>query len=357
MKKIGDILKTERERRGLSLHEIGMSLKINPKILKAIEDGEAAQLPAKTFLRGFVRSYAQYLRLDVDQILKIFQEDIGSTRPEEVKTSQASPAAISSEKNSAGTATAVPTRPERSRAAEDASIQSLSSGNRTYTIVGAIVLLMLIVFVVKMIEKYQKESEVGKLENTTPIEKISTTLLLQTSTLLPRDNQGLMSSSSTSSTTILPGVGAVPSSTMTAVTSTTFAPPTTVFVRPTTTTTYVRPTTTTLYVKPTTTTLEVKTTTTLAAKVVTSSSATTSTTIPKKTTEVIVEALSKVQIRYSFDDDTWQDLELAPEEIHTFKSTSEVHLEVNDGGAISVIVNGRDRGVPGSIGKSIKLKY
>ncbi len=59
MSKLGQFLKTEREKKGLSLHEIGMSLKINPKILKAIEDNDEPNLPAKTFLRGLIKSYAQ----------------------------------------------------------------------------------------------------------------------------------------------------------------------------------------------------------------------------------------------------------------------------------------------------------
>src|SRR5690606_1331875 len=88
MTKLGDLLKSEREKRNLSLHEIGMSLKINPKILKAIEDGDQAGLPAKTFLRGFVKSYAQYLRLDVNQALQMFQEEYGTTRIEEPTPSQ-----------------------------------------------------------------------------------------------------------------------------------------------------------------------------------------------------------------------------------------------------------------------------
>ena len=64
MKKTGELLKKVREDKGLSLHEIGLSLKINAKILKQIEDGEKDNLPAKTFLRGFVQSYANYLKLD-----------------------------------------------------------------------------------------------------------------------------------------------------------------------------------------------------------------------------------------------------------------------------------------------------
>ncbi len=47
MKKTGELLKTAREEKGLSLHEIGLSLKISSKVLKAIEEGDETQLPAR----------------------------------------------------------------------------------------------------------------------------------------------------------------------------------------------------------------------------------------------------------------------------------------------------------------------
>src|SRR3954468_17398638 len=88
MKRTGEILRKEREARGLSLHEIGLSLKINSKILKAIEDGDTTQLPAKTFLRGFVQSYAAYLKLNVEEVLRVFAEEMGSTRPQPIMTAK-----------------------------------------------------------------------------------------------------------------------------------------------------------------------------------------------------------------------------------------------------------------------------
>jgi len=98
MKKVGELLKSERERRGLSLHEIGMSLKINPKILQSIEEGNTAGLPAKTFLRGFIRSYAQYLRMDVEQVLNLLNQESGPVKSEEPQAPGATQAEISTPK-------------------------------------------------------------------------------------------------------------------------------------------------------------------------------------------------------------------------------------------------------------------
>src|SRR5581483_5797725 len=81
MKRTGSLLKEKREAAKLSLSEVALATKINPKILTAIEEGDETRLPAKTFLRGFVRSYAQYLRMDVDEVLRIYQEEVGASAP------------------------------------------------------------------------------------------------------------------------------------------------------------------------------------------------------------------------------------------------------------------------------------
>ena len=81
MKKTGEILKTRREERKLSLEQIHRALKINLKILKAIESGDLESLPSRSFLRGFVQSYARFLNLEVSQVLEVYQSEMGSARP------------------------------------------------------------------------------------------------------------------------------------------------------------------------------------------------------------------------------------------------------------------------------------
>lgn len=81
MKITGELLKTERVTQGLSVQTVAQALKLNQKMVIALEAGDASQLPAKTFIRGFVKSYAQYLKLDPDAVLRQFQEEMGSTSP------------------------------------------------------------------------------------------------------------------------------------------------------------------------------------------------------------------------------------------------------------------------------------
>jgi cytoskeleton protein RodZ len=64
---IGDILRAERERRGVTLEALAKTLKINQAHLAAIEAGRIRELPGKTYAIGFIRSYAKHFGLDPDE--------------------------------------------------------------------------------------------------------------------------------------------------------------------------------------------------------------------------------------------------------------------------------------------------
>jgi len=65
----GEELRREREIRGISLKEIADATKISKRFLDAIERNDHRTLPAPVFTRGFVREYARYLGLSVDEIV------------------------------------------------------------------------------------------------------------------------------------------------------------------------------------------------------------------------------------------------------------------------------------------------
>lgn len=81
MKITGEMLKSERINQKLSVQDVAASLKLSVKIISSIEAGNIEVLPAKTFVRGFVKSYAQLLKLDSDLVLRQFQEEMGTTNP------------------------------------------------------------------------------------------------------------------------------------------------------------------------------------------------------------------------------------------------------------------------------------
>jgi cytoskeleton protein RodZ len=64
MFEIGSSLREARMRQGLDFPQIEAATKIRGKYLRALEEEHFAQLPAQTYVKGFLRTYAEYLGLD-----------------------------------------------------------------------------------------------------------------------------------------------------------------------------------------------------------------------------------------------------------------------------------------------------
>ena len=64
MFEIGNSLREARLRHGLDFAEAELATKIRGKYLRALEQEQFDQLPGQTYVRGFLRSYAEYLGLD-----------------------------------------------------------------------------------------------------------------------------------------------------------------------------------------------------------------------------------------------------------------------------------------------------
>ena len=77
MEPLGEFLKQAREKKGLSLEQIASQTRIQENHLHALESEDFANLPAKVFAKGFVRSYAKALGLDEEEALQCFLETSG----------------------------------------------------------------------------------------------------------------------------------------------------------------------------------------------------------------------------------------------------------------------------------------
>ena len=54
---------------GMTVEDVANQLKFSPRLIEALEAGEFAKLPGRTFARGMLRSYARLLKLDPAPIL------------------------------------------------------------------------------------------------------------------------------------------------------------------------------------------------------------------------------------------------------------------------------------------------
>lgn len=78
---LGEMLREAREAQGLSLDEVESQTRIRVKFLEALEDADLSVLPSALHAKGFLRSYAQFLRLDVRAVIAQFNAATGASAP------------------------------------------------------------------------------------------------------------------------------------------------------------------------------------------------------------------------------------------------------------------------------------
>lgn len=76
MKEIGEYLKQERRKNGVSISEACEDLNINQNLIEAIEEGNSKAFKDVFELKEVIRSYAKYLGLNVDLMLDKFNDFI-----------------------------------------------------------------------------------------------------------------------------------------------------------------------------------------------------------------------------------------------------------------------------------------
>ncbi len=351
MKKTGQLLKNARESKGISLQEVSLHLKISTRTLKALEDGEMNQLPAKTFLRGFVQSYSQFLKINLNDIMVVFQEEMGTTHPGMITTHVAPPPTNYSPKATETT----PENPENltQSTSNQESTQSINpSANIKSQVVKTpkepvapvaptlsvdpktwansvkigtaafIILLIIIIYTIKRtVDKYEKEAQLPTAES-------------QVNTLPPTDDDNTPAATDLQdnvepqvSPSIIPDASAIDSLN--------------------------------LSTKPTNT--PIPESTALAIAPVTASPTPTLTpsisTDVQTTQEIIIEALDRVSVDFQIDDGSKETILLQAERIHTFKARKKIKLTFSDGGSVNLIYNGKDLGVPGNLGQNYSVTF
>ena len=75
---IGDLLRTEREKRGISQSRLAEIIKVREHVIDALEKEEWDKLPARVFIKGFIRSYTIAIGYDTKKALKLFDINLPS---------------------------------------------------------------------------------------------------------------------------------------------------------------------------------------------------------------------------------------------------------------------------------------
>ena len=73
MQAIGERLREARMRQGLDISELEASTKIRAKYLRALENDEFGMLPCSTYVKSFLRTYAEQLGLDAQLLVEEYR--------------------------------------------------------------------------------------------------------------------------------------------------------------------------------------------------------------------------------------------------------------------------------------------
>lgn len=85
METVGELLRAEREKKGLSIKDIETAISIRALYIKAIEDGDYTVVPGEVYLKGFIRNYANYLGLNGPEMVASYRQSQQPIVPETVE--------------------------------------------------------------------------------------------------------------------------------------------------------------------------------------------------------------------------------------------------------------------------------
>jgi len=77
---LGQYLQKQRQEQKISLESVARVTRVSLANLQALEEDAFHLLPAETFIRGFLRSYAKYIHLDPAEVLAVYQRQVEAKR-------------------------------------------------------------------------------------------------------------------------------------------------------------------------------------------------------------------------------------------------------------------------------------
>lgn len=89
----GAMLREARETGGLSVFEVAERLFLTEHYVQALESGDYDKLPSEVYVKGYLKSYALLLRLDVDEVMGAYEQS-GAPAVGEVGPLRAAPESI-----------------------------------------------------------------------------------------------------------------------------------------------------------------------------------------------------------------------------------------------------------------------
>ncbi len=78
---LGEALRIARERKRITLEQASEDTRIREKFLRALEAGDYQVLPGAVYTKGFLRNYGEYLDLEIDELVAMYQSERPGPEP------------------------------------------------------------------------------------------------------------------------------------------------------------------------------------------------------------------------------------------------------------------------------------
>lgn len=76
MTSIGQTLKDARSKKSITLEDVHARIKIHPRVLQLLEEDKFDKLPSPLFAKSFLKSYAEFLELNPEELLSVYEKEI-----------------------------------------------------------------------------------------------------------------------------------------------------------------------------------------------------------------------------------------------------------------------------------------
>lgn len=80
MSAVAEKLRAAREAQGLTVYQVAEVTKIKTDHVRALDDGNFDVFPAPVYIRGFIRTYAALLKLDVGEIMAELEAELAGSK-------------------------------------------------------------------------------------------------------------------------------------------------------------------------------------------------------------------------------------------------------------------------------------
>lgn len=108
---LGQYLREAREAMGIDLREAAQQTRISVNYLKALEEEDFSKLPGEVFVRGFLKNYGRFLRLEESEVIKRYADLKPQTLTPPAPPAEGEKATVISEQGKAKKAKEAPIEP------------------------------------------------------------------------------------------------------------------------------------------------------------------------------------------------------------------------------------------------------